>query len=94
MQLWLHCQTMINSLNSGERLVLDLVLQGSPNHQIAKQLSVSVRTVESRRAKVYRKCAVANITELVRVIEQFERLRRQFGAVARTPVLAPQLSTV
>jgi DNA-binding CsgD family transcriptional regulator len=83
LQQWEHCQRVISSLSSGERFVLDWVLRGSPNHQIAQHLSVSVRTVESRRAKVYRKCQVSNVTDLVRLVEQYERLQQRFGAEPR-----------
>lgn len=78
-----HSQQITDSLNSGEREVLELVLQGIPNHQIAAQLCISVRTVEARRAKVYRKCEVSNVAELVRFVEKYERLRRRFQAVRK-----------
>ncbi len=79
-QQWEHSQALLGSLNPGERLVLELVLQGSSNQQIAQRLCVSVRTVESRRAKVYRKCEVANLTELVRLIERYDKLQQRFAA--------------
>ena len=81
---WKLSQQISDSLNSGEREVLELVLTGIPNHQIAAQLCISVRTVEARRAKVYRKCEVSNITDLVRFIEKYERLQRRFQ-VERKP---------
>jgi hypothetical protein len=56
-----------------------MVLDGVSNKQIAKQLEVSVRTVESRRAKIYRKCDVTNVTELVRCVDRAHQLRSRYG---------------
>lgn len=64
---------------AGEREVLELVIQGIPNKLIAKKLDISTRTVETRRAKVYRKCQVQNVTELVRFVDRANALRAKFG---------------
>ena len=56
-----------------------MVLDGVSNKLIAKQLQVSVRTVESRRAKIYRKCEVSNVTELVRCVDRAQQLRGRYG---------------
>ena len=55
--------------------MLRLILAGVSNRDAAAQLQVSVRTVESRRAKLYRKMEVRHMTELVRAIDRREALR-------------------
>lgn len=72
-------QDLLSNISPRERSVLEMVLDGLPNKQIAKQLEVSVRTVESRRAKVYRKCEVSNVTELVRCVDRAQQLRSRYG---------------
>jgi FixJ family two-component response regulator len=54
-------------LTERERQVLDLVLQGLHNRQIAAQLGISPRTVEVHKARVMEKLGVANMVELVRL---------------------------
>lgn len=83
LEQYLQGQLRLSSLNSGEREVLDSVIKGLRNHQIARQLNVSVRTVESRRSKVYTKCGVTNIVELAQFIHQYNRLQQSFGLPAR-----------
>lgn len=56
-------------LTNAERQVLDRVVAGQPNKQIAAELGVSQRTVEVRRANVMRKMEVASVVELARAIE-------------------------
>ena len=63
-------------LTSREMDVLQAVLNGFSNKETAAKLSVSVRTIESRRAKVYRKMHAANIVELVRKVDRLEHLKR------------------
>ncbi len=56
----------LESMSSQERQVLEMVLEGTPNKQIAKHLNVCVRTVEARRSRVYQTMEVASVAELVR----------------------------
>ncbi len=72
-------QNLLSSISPREHSVLELVLDGVSNKEIAKQLDVSVRTIESRRAKIYRKCEVTNVTELVRRVDRAQQLRVRFG---------------
>jgi two-component system, LuxR family, response regulator FixJ len=55
------------SLTPAERTVMELIVQGKANKSIAKQLDVSVRTVESRRHDVFTKMKVDSVAELVRL---------------------------
>jgi len=51
-------------LTEREREVMQLVVQGLPNKLIADQLSISVRTVEVHRARVFEKMGVKSAVEL------------------------------
>lgn len=62
----------IKSLSSGERRVLDMVMTGLGNKLIAKRLDVSVRTVESRRQRIFQKLGVTSMPELVTKVVQAE----------------------
>ena len=56
----------IDELTDREREVLRLLALGHTNQEIAQQLIVSVRTVESHRAHVMTKLRVSTRAELVR----------------------------
>jgi FixJ family two-component response regulator len=53
------------TLSHGEREVLDRILTGKFNKQIASELSLSIRTIEDRRARVMKKLEVTSLVELV-----------------------------
>ena len=53
-------------LSARERQVLQLIVEGLPNKQVAAQLQLSVRTVEKHRQRVMRKLGVRRATELVK----------------------------
>jgi DNA-binding NarL/FixJ family response regulator len=46
--------------------VLKLIVEGMPNKEIAEDLCISVRTVESHRASIISKLKVKSAAELVR----------------------------
>jgi DNA-binding CsgD family transcriptional regulator len=54
------------TLTAREQLVLHLAAEGYTNPQIAKHLSISVRTVESYRASFMRKLGLRHQTDVVR----------------------------
>jgi FixJ family two-component response regulator len=56
------------SLTPKEREVLDGVVAGKPNKQIARELDVSIRTIENRRRDVFAKMKTDNVAELVRMV--------------------------
>lgn len=60
-------QERLSQLTSGEHEVLDLILQGRCNKEIASQLQLSVRTVEDRRSRLMRKMQAKSIAELVQL---------------------------
>lgn len=54
------------SLSSREKEVLKLVALGYTNRQIAKELVISTKTVESHKANIKTKLNICNRSELVR----------------------------
>ena len=60
------CLMRIASLTKREREVMDLVVAGHLNKEIAARLGINQRTVETHRATVMRKMAAASLSELVR----------------------------
>ena len=57
----------LETLTQREREVMDLVVQGRKNKQIAEGLGISVKTVEAHRAKAMEKMEVTSVAELVQV---------------------------
>jgi DNA-binding NarL/FixJ family response regulator len=57
---------ILETLTRREREVLDMILKGRMNKEIANDLFISVRTVESHRARIMEKLRVRNIGELMR----------------------------
>lgn len=72
-------QGMFSKLTSREKDVLNYILIGTSNKDTAQLLNVSVRTIESRRAKVYRKLAAGSVAELVRKIDRLKTLGKELG---------------
>jgi two-component system response regulator DctR len=59
------------ALTAREREVMALALKGLPSKLIAKELSISHRTVEQHRSRLLEKLGVGSVTELMRLT--FER---------------------
>jgi len=57
-------------LTDREREVMDLVIEGRANKQIADVLGISVRTVEVHRARVFDKMSVGSAVELANLLRQ------------------------
>ena len=55
----------VGQLTQREREVMDLVVAGKLNREIAEQLAISIKTVEAHRAKIMEKLEVASVAELV-----------------------------
>jgi two-component system, LuxR family, response regulator FixJ len=58
----------LETLSEGERAVLDLMVQGEANKNVARRLDVSVRTVENRRQQIFEKTGTDSLAELIRLI--------------------------
>ena len=59
-----------NSLTVSEQNIINLVVEGQLNKQIAAQLNMSEITVKVQRAKAMRKLDVNSLIELVKVTEK------------------------
>lgn len=85
------------ALTQREIDVLNHVLEGTSNREAAELLGVSVRTVESRRAKLYRKLEAQNVVEVIRKVDRIATLSSQVHSnserVAGIPALSPHLNT-
>ncbi|MBK1732294.1 response regulator transcription factor [Thiococcus pfennigii] len=58
---------LLGTLTERERQVLDLLVQGLSNKQIARTLKIVVRTVETHRANLMRKLEANSVSALVRM---------------------------
>ena len=60
-----NAKDCFQQLDSRERQIVELVVAGNTNKMISKELGISVRTVENRRAKIRKKLGVVSRAELV-----------------------------
>jgi two-component system response regulator FixJ len=63
----------VSELSERQRQVMDLAVRGLSNKQIANQLGISPRTVESYRAWVMERMGAKNLAELVRLAMRLGR---------------------
>jgi len=56
----------LDELSSREREVFDLIIRGFTNDRVARELCISVKTVETHRARINRKLRVRSPGELMR----------------------------
>jgi FixJ family two-component response regulator len=68
-------QRKLERLTAGERAVLDRITRGEMNKSIARQLDVSVRTVEQRRRNIMLKMEAHSLPQLVSQVTRLELLR-------------------
>lgn len=73
-QEYWELQHNFSLLNDRESEVTRLVVEGRPNKSIARRLNVAIRTVEARRASIYKKLQVNSIQDLVRAYDRFFEL--------------------
>ena len=59
------CAARLAQLTQREREVLELVVAGRMNREIAEKLDISIKTVEAHRAKIMEKLEVNSVAELV-----------------------------
>jgi DNA-binding NarL/FixJ family response regulator len=61
-----------------QQQVLSLIVQGLTNREIAKELGVSVRTVEVHRFDLMHRLEVRNVAQLIRQAIQLRLLPKNF----------------
>ena len=59
----------LQALTPRERAVLDLIVKGRLNKQIAAELGAALRTIKVHRGRVMRKMQVQSLADLVRAVE-------------------------
>jgi DNA-binding NarL/FixJ family response regulator len=57
----------LDELSPREREVFDLVMRGLSNHEIARNLCISIKTVETHRTHINRKLGVHSTGQLIRL---------------------------
>lgn len=72
------------ALTERERQVLDLVVEGKLNKQIAARLGVSKKTVDVHRAHVMHKLNVESVAELVELVVTSRHWQRKDAPIARS----------
>ena len=58
----------LSRLTVGEHEVLNLILEGKMNKEIASELGLSTRTIEDRRAKLMKKMDASCLAELIQLV--------------------------
>jgi FixJ family two-component response regulator len=66
-------QSRLESLTTREREVLDLVVTGMLNKQIAAHLQLSEASIKFHRAHVMQKIRADSVAELVRMVDRFKQ---------------------
>jgi two-component system response regulator NreC len=69
-----HPDGLFGQLSAREREIFDLVVAGHGNQRIASELFISIKTVETHRARINRKLGVHSGVELVRFAALHGRL--------------------
>jgi DNA-binding NarL/FixJ family response regulator len=64
------------TLTARERQIFELCIQGNPTLQIARQLSISPRTVETHRGRILRKLNAHSVVDLVRLAARWGLLEQ------------------
>jgi FixJ family two-component response regulator len=68
--------TRFECLTSRELEVLEQVISGATNKEIADKLSISFRTVESHRSNIMEKLKVDSVAKLFELSFQFKRIQK------------------
>ncbi|AOP34752.1 DNA-binding response regulator [Leptospira tipperaryensis] len=63
---------IVKRLTKREREILNLLAEGKMNREIADELELSVRTVETHRASIFKKLETENIIELGKILIQLK----------------------
>jgi DNA-binding NarL/FixJ family response regulator len=58
---------LLSALSQREREVFHLLVRGFSNHRVAKELCISVKTVETHRTHIHHKLGVHSVAELLRL---------------------------
>lgn len=67
-------RSKLNQLSDGERQVMRMLFDGMTNKEIAARLTVSRRTIETRRQRIVRLTGVSNLIHLVVLLAEHDLL--------------------
>lgn len=81
----------LSQLTKRQKQILDLIMEGYPNKNIASDLKVSQRTVENHRAVIMDKAGVKSLPALTRMIFAASLPSQQGSAMAISTVLDHQV---
>ncbi len=62
-------RSRMDQLTDKERVVLEEIVHGLTNKQIAEKLGLSIRAIEDRRSRVMRKLGTSSIIELIELVK-------------------------
>lgn len=68
-------QSRLALLTGREKQVLNLVVEGRHNREIAAELGISPRTVEVHKARIMEKCRMPRLTDLLRIVLKNDLLK-------------------
>ena len=71
-------EARLQTLTAKEMKVLERIIEGSANKNIASDLEVSLRTVESRRSSIFQKMQADSLAELVAMIYRIRAYREKY----------------
>jgi RNA polymerase sigma factor (sigma-70 family) len=61
-------QSRLEALTEREKQILNLVVEGKHNREIAAALDISPRTVEVHKSRIMEKCRVPRLADLLRIV--------------------------
>jgi DNA-binding NarL/FixJ family response regulator len=80
------CTDVLRALSPREREVLDLVVKGLLNREIARELCVSIKTIDTHRTRINRKLGCTNAADVIRFAAENGLLRSSTASTAsRSP---------
>ena len=62
-------RSRVDSLTRKEREVLDLILKGKTNREMAQELTLSLRAIEDRRSRVMKRMEMSSVVDLVSAVK-------------------------
>lgn len=77
-ELW-EIRHKLSALSPREKEILDQVVAGRLNKEIAYELGITERTVKAHRANIMKKMKADSLAELVRMADKAERHRQETG---------------
>ena len=89
-------ESRLSNLSENELQVLEMIIQGRLNKQIAAKFGVSLRTIENRRASILRKLGMNSVLEVIWHIGRLNINIEQLFSVTCDPphrLQAPHFST-